>query len=115
MSGPVIATIGRISPEKGQADLVEALRIVAARGHKVTAVLAGDGPDRAALQEKVGALGLEASIRFPGYVSHPAQLLEETDLMVLPSHTEGLPNAVLEALAMEVPVLATRWAALRKS
>jgi glycosyltransferase involved in cell wall biosynthesis len=44
----------------------------------------------------------------PGYLSEPQLLLEETDLLVLPSHSEGLPNVALEALAMEVPVLATR-------
>ena len=53
-------------------------------------------------------LGLQETVHFPGYVSQPERILEETDLMVLPSHTEGLPNAALEAMAMEVPVLATR-------
>jgi glycosyltransferase involved in cell wall biosynthesis len=52
--------------------------------------------------------GLEGRVYLPGYLPQPERLLEEMDLMVLPSHTEGLPNAVLEALMMEVPVLATR-------
>jgi glycosyltransferase involved in cell wall biosynthesis len=108
IAGPVIATIGRISPEKGQADLVEALAAVRQRGHRVTAVLAGDGPDKAGLTARVEELGLADSVHFPGYVEQPERILEETDLMVLPSHTEGLPNAALEAMAMGVPVLATR-------
>lgn len=108
LTGPVVASIGRISPEKGQADLVEALGILKAQGHPVSAVIAGDGPDRARITERVRALGLEASVRLPGYIDPPQRILEETDLMVLPSHTEGLPNVVLEALAMDVPVLATR-------
>lgn len=108
LAGPVLASIGRISPEKGQADLVEALGILKAQGRAVSAVLAGDGPDRASITARIRALGLEASVRLPGYVDPPQRILEETDLMVLPSHTEGLPNVVLEALAMEVPVLATR-------
>jgi len=54
------------------------------------------------------ALGLTESVFLPGYVDRTQRVLEETDLMVLPSHTEGLPNAALEALAMDVPVLATR-------
>ena len=52
-------------------------------------------------------LGLTDLVHFVGYVDQPQRVLEETDLMVLPSHTEGLPNAALEALAMGVPVLAT--------
>jgi glycosyltransferase involved in cell wall biosynthesis len=105
---PLLASIGRISREKGHEDLVDALAIVAARGFKVSAVIAGDGPLRSALVDRVRARGLQDSVHLPGYVNEPQHILEETDLMVLPSHTEGLPNAALEALAMEVPVLATR-------
>jgi glycosyltransferase involved in cell wall biosynthesis len=108
LSGPVITSIGRLSREKGHADLVDALGIVAAQGYKFTAVLAGDGPERQSLVERVRILGLHETVLFPGYVSQPERILEETSLMVLPSHTEGLPNAALEAMAMEVPVLATR-------
>jgi glycosyltransferase involved in cell wall biosynthesis len=108
LSGPVIASIGRLSREKGHADLIDALAMVAAQGYAFTAVLAGDGPERPALVERVRALGLQEAVHFPGYVNAPQRVLEDTDLMVLPSHTEGLPNAALEAMAMEVPVLATR-------
>lgn len=106
--GPVLVSIGRLSPEKGHADLIDALAIVAARGRHVAAVLAGDGPSRAELEQRIRAHGLEDWVYLPGYISQPASLLQDADLMVLPSHTEGLPNAALEALAMEVPVLATR-------
>ncbi|HET7217823.1 MAG TPA: glycosyltransferase [Vicinamibacterales bacterium] len=106
--GPVLASIGRLSAEKGHADLIDALGIAAQQGRRVLTVLAGDGPERQPLEQKVRALGLQEWVCFPGYVSQPARVLEETDLMVLPSHTEGLPNAALEALVMEVPVLATR-------
>ena len=108
LQDPVISSIGRLSREKGHADLLEALAIVAARGHRFMAVLAGDGPERQSLIARVTALGLEGRVHFPGYVNGPERILEDTDLMVLPSHTEGLPNAALEAMAMEVPVLATR-------
>lgn len=106
--GPVLTSIGRLSPEKGHPDLIEALAIVHGRGCRPSLVLAGDGPARATLEAQAYALGLADAVHFLGYVSQPERLLEETDLMVLPSHTEGLPNAALEALAMEVPVLATR-------
>jgi glycosyltransferase involved in cell wall biosynthesis len=104
---PVIVSIGRLSPEKGHADLIEALRLAAERGRHVSAVLAGDGPSRADLVERIRAADLQSWVHLPGYVKQPARLLQDADLMVLPSHTEGLPNAALEALAMQVPVLAT--------
>lgn len=105
---PVIGSIGRLSPEKGHADLIQAMNLVISRGKKAALVLIGDGPERPKLIQLISALGLEGTVHLPGYVQEPQRLLEEIDLMVLPSHTEGLPNAALEALLMEVPVLATR-------
>jgi glycosyltransferase involved in cell wall biosynthesis len=105
--GPVIASIGRLSREKGHADLLDAVARVVAAGHQCSVVLAGDGPERPALEERSRQLGLTDTVHFLGYVARPQLVLEEADLVVLPSHTEGLPNAVLEALAMGVPVLAT--------
>jgi glycosyltransferase involved in cell wall biosynthesis len=108
LPGPVMVSIGRLSPEKGHADLIDALAIVAGRGRHVATVLAGDGPSREDLEQRIRAAGLLDWVYLPGYINQPARLLQDADLMVLPSHTEGLPNAALEALAMEVPVLATR-------
>ncbi len=108
LESPVLISIGRLSPEKGHRDLVAALGLVAARGARVSAVLIGDGPERARLEEQVRGLGLADRVHLPGYLPAPERLLEDADLMVLPSYTEGLPNVVLESLMMEVPVLATR-------
>jgi glycosyltransferase involved in cell wall biosynthesis len=108
VDGPVIASIGRLSPEKGHADLIEALGVIGSRGFTPTVVLAGEGPERPRLAQMIGTLGLQDRVHLPGHVSNLARLLEESNLLVLPSHTEGLPNAALEALAMNVPVLATR-------
>lgn len=108
VESPVIASVGRLSAEKGHADLVDAIAVVKKAGHKVSLVLIGDGPERQSLLRQVEKLGLQDCVHLPGYVQAPQRLLEDVDLMVLPSHTEGLPNAALEALLMEVPVLATR-------
>jgi glycosyltransferase involved in cell wall biosynthesis len=108
LASPVLASIGRLSQEKGHADLIEAVGIVVKRGYKLAVVLVGDGPERSKLLEMVRARGLDAVVHLPGYTNNSARILEDVDLLVLPSHTEGLPNAALEALAMEVPVLATR-------
>lgn len=105
--GPVVASIGRLSREKGHADLIEATAILAAEHQRVSLVLAGDGPERQALETLAHERGVSDRVYFLGYVDRPQLVLEETDLMVLPSHSEGLPNAALEALAMDVPVLAT--------
>lgn len=108
IEGPVVVSIGRLSREKGHADLIEAVRLAAGSGHHLSLVLAGDGPERASLEAQIDAAGLRAHVHLPGYLDRPERLLEEADLTVLPSHTEGLPNAALESLAMNVPVLATR-------
>jgi glycosyltransferase involved in cell wall biosynthesis len=105
---PIALTVGRLSPEKGHADFIEALAQVKAAGRPITAVLAGDGPSRPALLAQVRARGLQDAVHFLGYIDRPQRVLEEADVMVLPSHTEGLPNVALESLMLEVPVLATR-------
>ena len=105
--GPVLVSIGRLSAEKGHADLLDALAAVFRRGRRMEAVLVGDGPERPHLEQRVRDLGLDGWVHFPGYLDRPQVVLNEADLMVLPSHTEGLPNVALEALAMHVPVLAT--------
>lgn len=107
LPSPIVVSIGRLSPEKGHADLIDALGIAAARGRCLSTVLVGDGPERSRLLEKIKSLNLEGSVHLVGHVESPERVLQEVDLMVLPSHTEGLPNAALEALVMEVPVLAT--------
>lgn len=107
-TSPVITSVGRLSAEKGHADLIEALAMVAAKGCRMSAVLVGDGPERPRLEQRIRELGLEGWVHMPGYLAQPERILEESDLAVLPSHTEGLPNAALEALIMGVPVLATR-------
>ena len=105
---PIVVSVGRLSPEKGHVDLIEALAIAAARGHRFTTVLAGEGSERGRLLDRIHALGLTSDVHLVGHLDSPERVLEEADLAVLPSHTEGLPNAALEALVMEVPVLATR-------
>lgn len=108
ISRPIIASIGRLSPEKGHVDLIDAIALVKKQGRSVSLVLIGDGPERSNLAEKIRALGLDDIVHLLGYLPQPERFLEDVELTVLPSHTEGLPNVVLESLLMEVPVLATR-------
>ena len=104
---PIVVSIGRLSHEKGHADLLDALAIVARSDRSFSLVLVGDGPERERLSARVRDLGLVNRVFMTGYLDEPQRILSEADLLVIPSHTEGLPNVALEALAMEVPVLAT--------
>ena len=105
--------LGRMVREKGLYELLEAVKI--ARGGNVAAklVLAGDGPETESLRWTAAAQGLKG-VSFVGPVSgaRKAALLEWADALVLPSYAEGLPYALLEAMAAGVPVIATRVGAI---
>ena len=103
----VVGAAGRLSPEKGFDLFVEAAALVARAHANVGFLLCGDGPLRGALERRIGELGLAERFVLAGFRSDLHALLPGWDLAVLPSHTEGLPVAVLEALAAGVPVVAT--------
>jgi glycosyltransferase involved in cell wall biosynthesis len=99
----VVLSLGRASPEKGHAFLVDAFARVPSPGARL--VLVGDGPCLPALR---AAAGTDARVRFEGWRPDPWACLGAADLVVLPSLREGLPLALLEAMAAGVPVVATR-------
>ena len=109
---PLVGVVGRLSSEKGVDVFLDALAALARRGVAVDAVLAGDGPERAALERQRDALGLADRVHFLGPVRDVASLYPQLDLVVLPSRSEGLPNVLLEALRADVPVVATRVGAV---
>jgi len=95
--------IGRLSPEKGLDDLIAALKQLAA---PPPLVVIGDGPQRAALQR--AASGLPVLWLGMKRNEEIAPLLGVSDIVCIPSHREGVPNAALEAFACGLPVVATR-------
>lgn len=101
----VILSIGRLSAEKSHADLIVAFDHVKTRNCKV--VLVGDGPERNNLQSVAQNAQRRADIIFVGQISDVGPYYATADVFVLPSHTEGSPNVLLEAMAARVPVLAT--------
>ena len=103
----IIAAVGRLSPEKGFDHLVDAAKLVVREGHRIGIVVIGDGPDRRMLEARVRASDLESQVVFAGFRTDVDQLLPSADILVQSSHTEGLPNVVLEACAAGVPVVAT--------
>jgi len=101
--------LGRLREKKGVFDLLRAWPDVLARVPGARLVLAGDG-DVQAIEKQARELGIERSIALPGWVTGAVKLdwLARAAVFVLPSHAEGLPIGVIEAMACGVPVLATR-------
>ncbi|RMF42571.1 MAG: glycosyltransferase [Planctomycetota bacterium] len=103
--------VGRMTPEKGQADAVRAFAQYNQRHSPYrpwSLVLMGDGPQRPYLERLVRDLGIAHRVHFLGVQSNPFPWIQAARGLVVPSHYEGLPNVVLEALALGTPVLATR-------
>jgi glycosyltransferase involved in cell wall biosynthesis len=111
--GPLrILNVARMAPTKGHVILVQAVDRLEREGVAVDVVLAGDGPRRTALESMVRARGLEHRIRFVGAVGQDRirSLYSWADVFCLPSFAEGVPVVLMEAMAMELPVIATRVA-----
>ncbi len=103
----IIGAAGRLSPEKGFDVLIAAFEQVLRGGDEVGLVIFGDGPCKAALQQQITQFGLTGSVILGGFRPDLDRFLPHFDLLALPSHTEGMPNVVLEAFAAGVPVVAT--------
>jgi len=104
----VVGTGVVLSEQKGITYLVAAAKEVRARAPDVKFVVAGEGPLRPALEGEARAAGLGDAMRFLGYRRDIPELISAFDLYVLPSLWEGLPLALLEALAIGKPIVATR-------
>jgi len=101
-----LVLMGRLSREKGADLAIDAFSLVAARFPQWELWIWGEGPERPRLEEKIAALGLEARVFLPGRTDAPWSELEKADIFVLPSRYEGMPNAMLEAMALGRPVVA---------
>ena len=105
----VILAAGRLSKEKGFADLVAATAQLASMGDlpAFRVVIVGDGPDRDALTRQAEALGIGDKVVFAGFQRDMAPYFAMACILALPSHSEGSPNVVLEAMAAGLPIAAT--------
>lgn len=110
---PVILGVGRLVPQKDFHTLIKAFALVRAQasarlvilGESVTGGTRGDG--RAALEETVRRLGLNGDVDMPGFVDNPFAYMKRAAVFVLSSRWEGLPNVLIQALALGVPVVST--------
>ncbi len=100
-----IVAVGRLVPEKGFGDLIDAFARITTRN--VRLVIVGEGPDEARLRGRIAALGLDDRVALPGYVADSRPWLDAANLFVLSSWFEGFPAVLVEALAAGRPVIAT--------
>jgi colanic acid/amylovoran biosynthesis glycosyltransferase len=109
-----LACTGRMVAAKGHRILLEAIASLAAEKIEVDCTLIGDGPERPALEALCARLGIAAQVHFLGAMAHQPTLAQvaKADVFVLASFAEGLPVALMEAMALGVPCISTTIAAI---
>ena len=103
----VIGTVGALIPEKGVTDLIRAAYLISAKLPEIQFVIVGDGPERDALEQQVKQIGLSDHVKFTGWMPSELDTMSTIDIFVMPSHEEGLPYVVLEAMACRRPIVAS--------
>ena len=106
----IILFVGNVQPSKGCMELVQAFAKLRARVPRLKLVFVGAGPQQKALAGECAARGMAEDVTFAGRLAHEqiVRWFGAADLFCLPSHAEGVPNVVLEAMACGTPVVATR-------
>jgi len=104
-----VSFVGRIEPEKGLSEALDAFQQVRRAYPQSQLLLAGQGSGESNLRKKAISLGVEDRVHFLGWLlrDQVQELLARTDVFIMPSHFEGMPNALLEAMAHGVAVIAT--------
>jgi glycosyltransferase involved in cell wall biosynthesis len=112
---PLILFVGRLVPKKGLPDLLLACRVLRDRGHAFRCLIVGEGPDRRILEQRIEELGLSDIVSLPGARSQEelVEIYRHATVFALPCRVlangdrDGLPNVLLEAMAVGLPVVAT--------
>jgi glycosyltransferase involved in cell wall biosynthesis len=105
----VVLCVGRLSREKAQSDFIRAAACIRADNPKrnIRFIIAGEGPDHQMLRDLAKACRVDDWVLFVGQIAEVAPYYTTADVAVLPSHSEGSPNVLLEAMAGGLPVVAT--------
>ena len=115
---PRAVFVGRLAAEKGLDVLVAAWPLVRARYPEAQLSLIGDGPQRPSLEQMIGTLGMMLgpgqAVDMPGAVPEPSEVMRDADLFILPSREEGMSIALLEAMALGIPLVASSIAGNRR-
>lgn len=104
---PVVGTVGRLIERKGHHDLLTAWPVICEHHPNAQLVLVGDGPQRESLVERANALDCRESVVFAGIRDDIPNLLALFDVFAFPSYFEGLPGALIEAMAAGLPIVTT--------
>lgn len=104
---PLIVAAGTLAPWKGFDDLIRAVALLTRAGHEVRLVILGEGEARRILEALIADLGIADRIRLPGRVANPLKYFARSDIFVLSSHVEGLPNVLVEAMLCGCTPVAT--------
>jgi glycosyltransferase involved in cell wall biosynthesis len=109
---PVIGTIGRLTAQKGQRYLLQALKRVTAQFPDIRVLILGDGELRVELENQARELGIAGNLILPGYRTDAIELLSGFDFFVFPSLWEGFGLVLLEAMALKKAIVASRVSAI---
>lgn len=102
---PVVLAVGRLEPRKGFQDLIAAIAKIVEK-KPLRLMIFGEGKLRPALERQIAELGLAGTVAMPGWCPNPFAYMAKAALFVLPSHYEGLPGVLIQALACGCPVVA---------
>jgi glycosyltransferase involved in cell wall biosynthesis len=105
--GPRLLAVGRLSREKGFDLLLQAFALIRRQFPEASLAIAGTGPEEAALKAECHELDQDSAVNFAGQITQPWRCFSEATLFVLSSRHEGLPNALLEAAAAGLPIVAS--------
>jgi len=113
-ASPILASVGSFEERKGQIVLLEAVaRLAADSLPDIHLMLVGEGPDETMLKEKIRTMGLENNVTMFPFTDEPNYIFERIDVLTLPSlYKEGLPNVLLEAMSMGIPVVSSKMAGI---
>ncbi len=104
----IIVVVGHLSEVKGHIYLIEAVKPLMSKYSNLRVLFVGDGPKREILKSEIKNSGLSKNFNFLGVRSDIPNILHSSNIFVLPSIFEGLPNVILEAMASSLPVVASR-------
>ena len=103
----LLISVGSLTPQKGYSHLLDAIKNLSNNSFNFHLAIAGDGKLRDNLVSQVNEMGLSSNVSFLGRIDNVPELMAAADVLVLSSLWEGLPGVVLEAMASELPVVAT--------
>ncbi len=108
----VFASAGRLTSQKGYDVLLEAVNILRRQEPNFIVKIAGEGPELEHYQEYIQSNGLQEYIKFDGFVDNIRKYFAQSDVVLIPSRNEGIPNVLMEAWSVKKPVIASKSAGI---